>query len=76
MIFTDDRKELLKAVSRPDDPMSATELAQGTPEQPKVQDRLKKKLAFARRRARRGRMASARHKGRATNTPPARCREC
>ena len=25
-IFTDDRNELLKAVSRPDDPMSATEL--------------------------------------------------
>lgn len=48
-IFTDDRKELLKAVSRPDDPMSATELAQATPEQQKVQDRLKKKLAFARR---------------------------
>ena len=39
----------LEAVSRPDDPMSATELAQATPEQLKVQDRLKKKLAFASR---------------------------
>ena len=27
-IFTDDRNELLKAMSRPDDPLSATELAE------------------------------------------------
>ena len=33
-IFTDDRKELLKAVSRPDDPMSATELAESTQQKP------------------------------------------
>jgi conjugative relaxase-like TrwC/TraI family protein len=47
-IFTDDRKELLKAVSRPDDPMSATELSQVTPQKPTLQGRLKKQLAFAR----------------------------
>jgi ATP-dependent exoDNAse (exonuclease V) alpha subunit len=45
-IFTDDRKELLKAVSRPDDPMSATELSQ--PTQPILRDRLMKRLALAR----------------------------
>src|SRR6202035_3237888 len=27
LIFTDDRTELLKAISRPDDPLSATELS-------------------------------------------------
>lgn len=47
-VFTDDRKELLKAVMRPDDPMSATELA--TPALPKqsLGTRLKQRLAFAR----------------------------
>jgi ATP-dependent exoDNAse (exonuclease V) alpha subunit len=30
-LFTDDRKELLQAVSRPDDPLSATELANALP---------------------------------------------
>jgi len=34
VIFTDDRKALLKAASRPDDPISATELAQVAPEKP------------------------------------------
>ena len=47
-IFTDDRKELLKAISRPDDPMSATELAESTQQKPTLQDRLTKHLAFAR----------------------------
>src|ERR1700733_3473770 len=47
-IFTDDRKELLKAVSRPDDPMSATELAQATPPKPTLGGRLTKQLAFPR----------------------------
>ena len=41
LIFTDDRKELLKAISRPDDPLSATELS-NTEQKPAVQDRLKK----------------------------------
>ncbi len=34
VIFTDDRKELLKAAGRPDEPVSATELAQAAPEKP------------------------------------------
>ncbi len=48
MIFTDDRKELLNAVSRPDDPMSATELSDSAQEKAKSRDRLKKQLAVAR----------------------------
>ena len=47
-LFTDDRKELLKAISRPDEPMSATELSQGPPEEPALRDRLMKRLALAR----------------------------
>lgn len=47
-IFTDDRKELLKAIMRPDDPMSATELSQSTQQKPTLRDRLTKRLAFAR----------------------------
>ena len=50
-IFTDDRKELLKAISRPDDPLSATELAESTNHKPTVRDRLAKSLALARRQA-------------------------
>jgi hypothetical protein len=34
LIFTDDREALLKAVCRPDDPLSATELAGAESEQP------------------------------------------
>ncbi len=37
-IFTDDRKELLKAVSRPDDPLSATELAESTKHKPTLRN--------------------------------------
>ncbi len=47
-IFTDDRKELLKAITRPDDPMSATELSESTEQKPTLRDRLTKRLAFAR----------------------------
>ena len=43
LIFTDDRKELLKAVSRPDDPLSATELSESTEHKPTLQDRRKKR---------------------------------
>jgi hypothetical protein len=50
-IFTDDRNELLKAISRPDDPLSATELAESTNHKPTVRDRLAKPLALARRMA-------------------------
>jgi len=37
-IFTDDRKELLKAVSRPDDPMSATELSESRQQEPTLRN--------------------------------------
>lgn len=47
VIYTDDRKELLRAVSRPDEPISATELVQPQPEKPTLRDRMKR-LAFAR----------------------------
>ena len=47
MVFTDDRGELLKAMSRPDDPMSATELSGAVNGAMNLMDRLKK-LAFAR----------------------------
>jgi hypothetical protein len=43
-LFTDDKRELLKAVSRPDDPMSATELSEPAPPKPAIRGR----LAFAR----------------------------
>jgi predicted ATPase len=44
-IFTDDRESLLKAVSRPDDPLSATELADAAPEKPA---RLMNRMSFVR----------------------------
>src|SRR3569623_214921 len=47
MIFTDDRKELLKAAGRPDEPLSATELTQSAEPKPTMRDRMKR-LAFAR----------------------------
>ncbi|MBS0207749.1 MAG: relaxase domain-containing protein [Planctomycetes bacterium] len=46
VVFTDDRISLLKAVGRPDEPMSATELSEAA-KQPGLKDRLKQ-LAFAR----------------------------
>lgn len=46
VIFTDDRKELLKAICRSDDPLSATEIA--PPTKPTLRNRLSKRLAFAR----------------------------
>jgi hypothetical protein len=42
MIFTDDRKELLRAFGRTDDPLSATEISGAT--QPRVRNWLKKQL--------------------------------
>jgi ATP-dependent exoDNAse (exonuclease V) alpha subunit len=47
VIYTDDRNELLKAFGRPDDPISATELAGPTQEKPTIRDRMKR-MAFAR----------------------------
>jgi ATP-dependent exoDNAse (exonuclease V) alpha subunit len=47
-IFTDDKQELLKAISRPDDPMSAIEISDGyKQQQPQLRRRLMKQLAFA-----------------------------
>jgi conjugative relaxase-like TrwC/TraI family protein len=51
VIFTDDRRELLKAASRPDEPLSATELAESTNGKPTMRDRLATSLALARRLA-------------------------
>ena len=48
-IFTDDRKELLKAVSRPDEPLSATQLVQSAVQKPTLRNRLTSRLAFARK---------------------------
>jgi conjugative relaxase-like TrwC/TraI family protein len=47
MIFTDDRKELLRAFGRKDDPLSATEISGHTQPQPRVRGWLKKQLALA-----------------------------
>ena len=47
-IFTDDRNELLKAISRPDDPMSATQLSESSQQKPPLRSRLPKRLTFAR----------------------------
>lgn len=48
LIFTDDRTELLRAMSRPDNPMSATELAGSSPDKATPRGQLKKRLPFAR----------------------------
>ena len=46
-IYTDDRKELLKAFGKPDEPISATELADPSAEKRTLKDRMKR-MAFAR----------------------------
>ena len=46
-IFTDDRKELLRVISRPDNPLSATELAESMKDKPEVRTRLAKHLTTA-----------------------------
>ncbi len=46
-IFTDDRKELLKAIKRPDVPLSATEISQATQPEPRLRGWLKKQLTIA-----------------------------
>jgi len=51
ILFTDNRKELLKAMSRPDDPLSATQLAETANGETTLRDRLAKPLALARRLA-------------------------
>jgi conjugative relaxase-like TrwC/TraI family protein len=47
-IFTDDRKDLLKAICRPDEPLSATDLSVVTEAKPTLLNGLTKRLAFAR----------------------------
>jgi predicted transcriptional regulator len=47
LVFTDDRKDLLRAMERPDEPLSATELAEIGRKPPTLLDRLKT-LAFRR----------------------------
>jgi conjugative relaxase-like TrwC/TraI family protein len=51
VIFTDSKEELLKAVQRPDQPISATEFAESRRRKPAVRQRLHKHLAFMRRLA-------------------------
>ena len=46
-IFTDDRNELLKAICRADDPLSATEISGDMRQQPRVRGRLMKQPAIA-----------------------------
>ena len=46
-IYTDDRKELLRAISRPDEPLSATELAESMKQKPTGRTRLAKHLTTA-----------------------------
>jgi conjugative relaxase-like TrwC/TraI family protein len=48
VIFTDDREELLKAMSRRDDPLSATELSEAAQQKRPSRNGLMKRLAFAR----------------------------
>jgi len=43
VVFTDDRIAMLKAVSRPDDPLSATELSESTEQKPALQNGLMKR---------------------------------
>jgi hypothetical protein len=49
VVFTDDREELLKAISRPDDPVSATELSESAMPNPSSRNGLMKGSVFARR---------------------------
>ncbi len=51
VLFTDDRKELLRALSRTDDPLSATDLAESTNGNGTMRNQLAKSLALARRLA-------------------------
>lgn len=48
IVFTDDREELLKAMSRRDDPLSASDLSAKASQDALQRTRLKKRLAYAR----------------------------
>jgi ATP-dependent exoDNAse (exonuclease V) alpha subunit len=47
LIFTDNRNDLLKAISRPDDPLSATEISKDTQKKPRLRGRLRKQISLA-----------------------------
>jgi len=51
LIFTDSKEELLKAVQRPDEPMSATELAESARRRIPLRQRLRMHAAYVRRLA-------------------------
>jgi len=51
LVFTDDKQELLKAVQRADEPLSATELFEAQKKKPTLRQRLGKNLALRRRQA-------------------------
>jgi conjugative relaxase-like TrwC/TraI family protein len=48
VVFTEDRAELLRAMSRPDNPMSATEIAGAKEQKPFLRNGQMKRMAFAR----------------------------
>jgi ATP-dependent exoDNAse (exonuclease V) alpha subunit len=50
-IFTDDKEELVKAISRPDDPMSATQLSESTERKPAGRNGQMKRPGFGQRQA-------------------------
>jgi hypothetical protein len=51
LVFTDDKKGLLKAALRHDEPSSAHDLVKTRTREPELRERLKKRLAFIRRLA-------------------------
>jgi ATP-dependent exoDNAse (exonuclease V) alpha subunit len=51
LVFTDSKKELLRAIERPDQPLSATELMHKRKRKPSLRQRLQKQVAFLRRAA-------------------------
>jgi len=51
LVFTDDKQELLRAVQRADEPLSATELFEAQKKKPTLRQRLGKNLALRRRQA-------------------------
>jgi len=71
-IFTDDKKELLKAVCRPDEPQSATELAESAKHKPALVKRLTKHLTTAQQLAAVALQYHLTQQGRAGSSPPDR----
>ncbi|MGH7169978.1 MAG: MobF family relaxase, partial [Gemmataceae bacterium] len=71
-IFTDDRNELLKAMTRPDEPMSATSLAESTKQKPGLKRGLVKSLTLARQIPAFAKQNNSIHQGNAGNSAPER----